>query len=65
MKKYFHAAATIVNRLRVGGTVVVQSPRRYIVGSAVLGLVQILVDPYYSTLQGFCALIEKEFLYER
>lgn len=65
MKQYFDATIEIVSRLKQGETAIVQAPRRHQIAAALLAFAQVIVDPFFATLDGFCVLLEKEFLYER
>eukprot|EP01103_Thecamoeba_quadrilineata_P005317 TRINITY_DN15132_c0_g1_i1.p1 TRINITY_DN15132_c0_g1~~TRINITY_DN15132_c0_g1_i1.p1 ORF type:complete len:1538 (+),score=277.79 TRINITY_DN15132_c0_g1_i1:87-4700(+) len=58
---FLHAAATVVKHMMSGESVLVE----YGIGADntthVVLLAQLLLDPYYRTLNGFAVLIEKEF----
>lgn len=64
MRKYFELVTELCGLLSKGETVVVQSLHRHALASSVLALTQLFIDPYYATVDGFCCLIEKEFLFQ-
>ena len=56
-------ANRIVDILENGSTVLLQrGGAEFTVDTALSCLVQVIVDPYYRTLHGFCVLIEKEWI---
>src|SRR5690348_16864501 len=66
VKEMLTASATIVDLLVDGHLVVIQSggPDQRFLDSILACIVQMLLDPYYRTIDGFCTLLRKDWFFE-
>lgn len=62
MKKYFNLAFNVVQKMIEGHPILIQcGGPEYRVDGIISSLMQIIVDPYYRNMAGFCSLIDKDW----
>ncbi|PRP75101.1 leucine-rich repeat-containing protein [Planoprotostelium fungivorum] len=61
LKKFLAGTSEIVKIIQTGETVLIQESGEANSGTVVSSLAQILLDPYYRSIEGFNVLIEKEW----
>lgn len=66
IKELLNASASIVDLISDGHLVVIQSggPDQRFVDSILACLTQMLLDPHYRTIDGFCILLRKDWFFE-
>eukprot|EP01129_Flabellula_baltica_P012011 TRINITY_DN5359_c0_g1_i1.p1 TRINITY_DN5359_c0_g1~~TRINITY_DN5359_c0_g1_i1.p1 ORF type:complete len:1884 (+),score=321.07 TRINITY_DN5359_c0_g1_i1:42-5654(+) len=63
IQQYSDVSRKIIASLTSGNIVIIQDAEHKSLSSSLLSsLVQVMIDPYYRTIKGFCNLIQKEWL---
>jgi hypothetical protein len=61
-RRLIQRANEICDLLSKDRSVFVQGYRKNLINYPLMSLVQLLMDPFYRTIQGFCVLIEKDWI---